>query len=75
MVYNDTECFKKFKIILLFNLRGTVSVISSGPPCKDGNSQFIKVSLNVLCLIQYELNINANNFENGLFSLSVPLQK
>ena len=37
----------------LFTLEGTVSVVSSDPPCKDGNARFT-----TLCLIKYELDIN-----------------
>ena len=40
---------KKFKIkhknTSIEYLKGTVSIISSKPPCKDGNAQFTAVSL------------------------------
>ena len=37
----------KFQILHVFaqNFKGTVSVISSVPPCKDGNFRFLMVSL------------------------------
>jgi len=39
------------------SLKGTVSAISSDPPCKDGNARFTTVSLKT-CRIKYELDIN-----------------
>ena len=30
-------------------IKGTVSVISSNPPCKDGNARFTTVPLKALC--------------------------
>ena len=43
-------------------IKGTVSVISSEPPCKDDNAWFITVPLNLL-LIKYELDINVYNLK------------
>ena len=34
--------------ILRFNLKGSVSIISSEPPCKDGNSRYTTVPLKPL---------------------------
>ena len=39
------------------NLKRTVSVISSDPPCKYGNAYLQRYVLK-LCLIKYELDIN-----------------
>ena len=38
-------------------IKGTVNVISSDPPCKDDNARFTTVPLK-LCLIKYESVIN-----------------
>ena len=38
-------------------LKGTVIVFSSDPPCRDGNAQFTRVP-STPCLIKYELDIN-----------------
>ena len=39
---------KLAQAVKVISFKGTVSVISSDPPCKDDNSRFTMVSLNVL---------------------------
>ena len=51
-------------------LKGTVSVISRNPSCKDDISRF-----STLCLNKYELDINVFVSLNYLFSLVVSLRK
>ena len=59
---------KKFKLSTRRYLKGTVSVISSDPPCKHGNGQLITIPLKA-CLIKYKLDINVCNLKNGCFQL------
>ena len=35
-------------------LKGTVSVVSSDPPCKEGNAQFTTVPLKTFCVRQVQ---------------------
>ena len=62
------------KVKCRFRIKGTVSVTSSDPPCKDGNAQFTTVPLKY-CLIRYDKDFNVNNLENWLFLNVVSLQK
>ena len=39
-------------LVIRFNLKGTASIISSDPPCKDDNARFRTLPLK-LCLIKY----------------------
>ena len=52
-----------------FVFKGTVSVISSDPPSKDGNARFT-----TLCLIKYELVIHILVYLNCLLSFVASLQ-
>ena len=51
--------FNFFKNTQKVDMKGTVSVITSDPPCKDGNVRFITVPLKALFII----------FENEYFLL------
>ena len=44
-------------LVIRFNLKRTVSIISSETPCKDGNARFRTAPFK-LCLIKNELDIN-----------------
>ena len=43
------KLYREIKRRLLVNLKGTVSVISSDPPCKDCNVRLKKVPIKALC--------------------------
>ncbi len=45
-------------------ITGNVSVISTNPPCKDGNVRFTKRYPSKPRLMKYDLEINIYNFEN-----------
>ena len=48
-------------------LKGTVRLISSNPPCNDCNCRFTTVPLKAISLINYELDIDVYYFENIIF--------
>ena len=57
-------------------LKGTVSVISSDPPCKDGNARFTTVPLEAFLIkYDYESDINVFLSLKCLFSFAVSLRK
>ena len=62
------------KITIFSFLKGTVSVISSDTPDKDGNARFTTVTLKALS-VQVWMCINVYNFENWLLITVVSLQK
>ena len=55
---NNHYYFIQLQILPYFHFKGTVSVVSSDPPCKDGNARFTTVpltpksDLNVVFLIR-----------------------
>ena len=59
---NHSNC-EDYTSELFYHVKGTVSVIQSDPPCKDGNADLHRQPLK-LCLIKYAEDINVNNFEN-----------
>jgi len=45
-------------------VKGTVSEVSSDPPCRESNARLTTVHFKALSLIKYKLDINVYNLEN-----------
>ena len=43
--FQDKSMISKILVLLVIHIEGTVSVVSSDPPCKDGNARFTNVPL------------------------------